>query len=158
MSVVIPISISLDFATDAPIQSVFEVLADVPRSVSHFPNVEQLVPLGGAKYRWEMEKMGSQNTFFQVKYTTRYSSNESEKWIRWVPIPEGNGEFRGCWELRREGNRTLVHFENEGQLQLPFPRLAKKLVKPFVSKKFRELFDIYIANLQRTFKSCGVQQ
>lgn len=151
MSVSIPISIVLDFYTDAPIQSVFEVLADVPRSVGHFPNVERLVPLGGDKFRWEMEKMGSQNYFFQVMYTTMYKRNEEDKWIRWYPISEGNGEFSGCWELRSDGAGTQVHFENEGHLRLPLPRLAKKLIKPFVSNKFEELFDAYIANLQQTF-------
>ena len=79
MSVTIPISVILNFETDASIQRVYEILADVPRSVGHFPNVERLVSLGGEKYRWEMEKMGSQNYFFQVKYTTRYNANEAEK-------------------------------------------------------------------------------
>ena len=151
MSITIPISVVLDFYTDAPIQSVFKVLADVPNSVGHFPNVERLVDLGGDKYRWEMEKMGTQNFYFQVRYTTRYSRSESEKWIRWYPIPEGNGSFSGCWELYREGERTRVHFENEGHLQLPLPRLTKKLVRPFVLNKFQELFDVYIANLKQTF-------
>jgi carbon monoxide dehydrogenase subunit G len=151
VSVTIPISICLDFYTDASIQSVFEVLSDVPRSVGHFPNVESLVALGEDKYRWEMEKMGSQNYYFQVKYASRYRWNETEKWVRWEPISEGNGEFSGCWELHKEGGRTHVHFKNEGQLQLPLPRLTKRMVKPFVMNKFQELFDIYIDNLQQTF-------
>ena len=151
MSVTVPISISLDFYTDAPIQSVFEVLSDVPLSIGHFPNVEKLVALGGDKYRWEMEKMGSQNYYFQVKYTTQYKWNEAEKWIRWSPMAEGNGEFSGCWKLQTESRGTRVYFENQGQLQLPLPRLAKRLVQPFVSNKFQELFDLYIANLQQTF-------
>ena len=153
MSVTIPISISLDFYTTASIQSVFDVLADVPRSIGHFPNVEKLVDLGDDKYRWEMEKMGTQNYHFQVKYTTRYSRSNTEKWIRWHPIAEGNGEFSGCWELRTIGSRTQVHFENQGHLQLPFPRFTKKLVRPFVAAKFQELFDLYIENLQQTFST-----
>ena len=153
MSVTIPISICLDFYTEASMQSVFDILADVPRSVSHFPKVEELVDLGGDKYRWEMEKMGSQNYYFQVRYTARYRSNPTEKWVRWDRVPEGNGEFSGCWELRQEGTRTHVHFENKGHLELPFPRLTKKIVKPFVLNKFQELFDIYIANLQQTFSA-----
>ena len=151
MSVTIPISIILDFHTEASTQRVFEVLADVPRSVGHFPKVERLVDLGEDKYRWEMEKMGTQNFYFQVQYTTRYTRNEEAKWIRWSPIAEGNGSFSGCWELHSEGGRTRVHFENEGHLQLPLPRLTKKIVRPFVLNKFQELFDIYIGNLQRTF-------
>ena len=151
MSVTIPISIVLDFSTTASLQTVYDILADVPKSISHFPNVQNLVSLGNDKYRWEMEKMGTQNHYFQVQYTTQYSRSDTEKWIRWVPIAEGNGSFRGCWELHREGEGTRVHFENEGHLQLPLPRLTKRLVKPFVLHKFQELFDAYIANLQDTF-------
>ena len=151
MSVTIPISVVRDFVTVGPIQGVFEVLADVPNSVSHFPQVKQLVSLGDDKYRWEMERMGTQNHFFQVQYVTQYTRSETEKWIRWSPIPDGNGSFRGCWELRREGNKTLVHFENTGHLELPFPRLLKRVVKPFVEKQFHELLEQYLSNLQRTF-------
>ena len=151
MSVTIPISVVRDFVTTGPIQGVYEVLADVPNSVSHFPQVEQLVPLGDDKYRWEMERMGTQNHYFQVRYVTQYTRSESEKWIRWTPIKEGNGSFSGCWELRQEGGKTHVHFENTGHLELPFPRMIKRLVKPFVEKQFQDLLNQYIVNLQKTF-------
>ena len=114
VSVTISISVVRDFVTSGPIHRVYEVLADVPRSVGHFPQVEQLVPLGDDKYRWEMERMGTQNHYFQVRYVTRYTRSESEKWIRWTPISEGNGSFSGCWELRMDGNQTHVHFEIKG--------------------------------------------
>ena len=151
MSVTIPISINLDFYTPGSIQKVYAVLADVPHSVSHFPNVEQLVDLGNDKYRWEMEKMGAQKYYYQVQYTTRYTRSEEEKWVRWFPVGEGNASFSGCWELSEKGGGTQVHFENEGHIELPLPRLAKRLVKPFVLSKFQELFDRYIENLKQTF-------
>ena len=151
MSVTVPISIVRDFVTTAPVQGVYEVLADVPNSVSHFPQVERLVPLGDDKYRWEMEKMGTQSHYFQVRYVSRYTRDETAKWIRWVPMPEGNGAFSGCWELSRVGNETRVHFENAGHLVLPFPRMLKRIVKPFVEKQFQDLLNQYIANLKRTF-------
>ena len=78
MSVTIPISVVRDFVTTGPIQGVYEVLADVPTSVSHFPQVDQLVPLGDDKYRWEMERMGTQNHYFQVWYVTRYTKRIGE--------------------------------------------------------------------------------
>lgn len=151
MSVTIPISVTRDFYTDAPIQKVYEVLADVPTSIGHFPQVEQLVSLGDDRYRWEMERMGTQNHHFQVRYVTRYTRSEQEKWVRWVPVPEGNGSFRGCWELSQEGNRVRVHFENEGHLELPLPRLSRRLIQPFVLRQFEDLIEGYIANLQQTF-------
>ena len=104
VSVTIPISVVRDFVTTGPIQG-YEVLADVPTSVSHFPQVDQLVPLGDDKYRWEMERMGTQNHYFQVRYVTRYTRSESKAWIRWTPIKEGNGLRGGCWNFAKRGTR-----------------------------------------------------
>ena len=39
VSVTIPTSVVRDFTTSGPIQRVYEILADVPNSVSHFPKV-----------------------------------------------------------------------------------------------------------------------
>lgn len=151
MSVTIPISVVRDFYTNASIQDVYEILADVPTSIGHFPQVEQLVSLGDDKFRWEMERMGTNNHYFQIRYVTRYTRSESEKWVRWEPVPEGNGSFRGCWQLHVEGSQVHVHFENEGHLQLPLPRLSRRLVQPFVLKQFEDLINQYIVNLQQTF-------
>ncbi len=151
MSVTIPISVVRDFTTTASISSVYQVLADVPQSVGHFPQVERLVALGDDKYRWEMERMGTQKYYFQVRYVTRYTRSDTEKWIRWTPVTEGNGSFSGCWDLREQDGKTHLHFENTGHLEIPLPRLAKRLIKPFVEHQFNTLLDGYIVNLQRTF-------
>ena len=92
MSVTIPISIVLDFHTNAPIQKVYEVLADVPMPVGHFPNVESLEALGNDKYRWKMERMGTKSHYFQVQYTTRYTRSEEESMrfacrTAWLAVP-----------------------------------------------------------------------
>ena len=97
--------------------------------------------------------MGAQKYYYQVQYATRYTRSEQEKWVRWFPIDEGNASFSGCWKLSQEGEGTRVHFENEGHIELPLPRLAKRLVKPFVLGKLQELFGIYVSNLKKTFSA-----
>ena len=85
MSVYTPISIVLYFSTDAPIESVHAVLADVSRSVGHFPNVERFPALGGDKYRWEMENMGTRTITF--KQGGRPSTNTATKKIGTAVTP-----------------------------------------------------------------------
>ena len=157
MSVTIPISIVLDFTTPASIQQVYDVLQDIPNSVSHFPKVDKLVDLGDGKFRWEMEKMGAQKYYFQVMFAAQYTDSgattqaEDSKWVRWTPINDGNAAFSGCWNLSRHGDGTQVHFENAGHIELPFPSLTKRIVSPFVLTQFQELFDKYLSNLKQTF-------
>ena len=46
MGVSVDIDIAYEFAVKAPFKQVFDLLSDVPASVSHFPQVDRLVDLG----------------------------------------------------------------------------------------------------------------
>jgi len=58
MAFQVEINVEKKFWTSASVDGVYALLADVPRSASHFPKVERFVDLGGNAYRWEMEKIG----------------------------------------------------------------------------------------------------
>ena len=58
MAFSVKINVQREFETFCSPEKVFELLADVKRSASHFPKVDQLVDLGGNTFRWEMEKIG----------------------------------------------------------------------------------------------------
>lgn len=154
MSLIIPISVVRDFESRASIDSVYRILADIPTSVRHFPKVEELMEIDTDRYRWRMERMGSKNRFFQIQYQSVYRRHPEEKWVRWEPIGEGNASFRGCWELQATDNGTRIHFENEGHVELPFPRVTRRLVTAFVERQFEQLLEEYIVNLQRSFSNC----
>ena len=68
MNVSIEISRKLDVA--GSYDEVFDLLADVPRSVSHFPKVEKLTDLGDNSYLWEMEKVGVDKYSIQTAYAS----------------------------------------------------------------------------------------
>jgi hypothetical protein len=57
---------------------VFAVLADVPRSVSHFPKVHQLKDLGDGVYQWDMEKVGTEHINIHTVYASKYVSNKAK--------------------------------------------------------------------------------
>ena len=150
MSLIIPISKRLQFLVPAHIDDAYELLADVPRSVRHFPKVERVVSLGGDTYRWEMEKMGVKKMHLKIQYTSHYTFNPEEKWIRWSPIPGGNAEMGGLWRLTADEKGTHIHFENDGKLIFPVPRMARMVVKPIATQRFMAMLDAYIENLKQT--------
>ena len=150
MSLIIPISRRFQFSVPASVDDVYELLADVPRSVRHFPKVERIVELGNDTYRWEMERMGAQKIYLQIQYTSHYTYNPQEKWIRWSPVKGGNADMGGLWQLTAQENGTHIHFENDGKLIFPVPRLARMVVKPIATKRFMDMLDRYIDNLKDT--------
>ena len=66
MAVTVQINLGYEFEVKAKAAEVFEVLSDVPASVSHFPKVHQLTDLGDGVYQWEMEKVGTAQVNIQT--------------------------------------------------------------------------------------------
>ena len=156
MSLVIPISKTIDFSVPAPIDQAYALLADVPRSVNHFPKVDQVVKLSDDTYRWEMARMGIQKLHLQIMYTSTYTFNSDQKWVRWSPVVGGNAEMGGLWQLSETATGgTHIHFENEGKLILPVPRLMRMVVKPIATQRFMDMLDVYIDNLKETMATFG---
>lgn len=136
-------------ATD---EAVFEVLAYVPRSVSHFPRVRALVELGGNAYRWEMEPIGTAGISHQVVYACTYVPDRGKRVVHWTPVPGvGNGVIQGHWALQSGAAGTTVRFRTDGALEVPVPRLLRSVAEPFVQAEFARSIDTYLDNLSRTF-------
>ncbi|WP_345544389.1 hypothetical protein, partial [Streptomyces chitinivorans] len=72
MAITVSIELNRELELPAGYDEVFELLADVPRSASHFPKVHQLTDLGDNAYRWEMEKVGVDKHAIQSVYACKY--------------------------------------------------------------------------------------
>jgi len=152
MAFTVEIEVKKRFKVKAAPAAVFELLADVPESVSHFPKVDELVDLGGNAYRWEMEKIGVDRYSLQTVYACQYRSNKRAGTVTWEPIEgEGNGLVEGQWTIKKAtpsgSNLTLT---TSASLELPLPRLVKFVVAPLVEREFQALIDEYIENLKET--------
>jgi carbon monoxide dehydrogenase subunit G len=146
------VRVAREFSVNAMPDAVFQILADVPRSVSHFPKVRQLVDLGRNAYRWEMEPMGTAGISHQVVYACTYVPSAAQQSVAWTPVKGvGNGVIEGHWKLREAGKGTAIHFHTEGALEVPVPRLLKSIAEPFVQAEFTRSIEIYLDNLSRTF-------
>jgi len=141
------------FEVNCPFDVVFDLLADVPRSASHYPTLEHLEPLGENEYRWELQKIGIQQYYIQTIYGNRYKSDRESGRITWEPIEDvGNAIIEGYWEITPiDDHRTRVHFHTHGKIKLPLPSLLKLILTPLILAEFSNQVDKYIENLKKTF-------
>lgn len=152
MAFTVTIDIEREFSTQSAPGTVFELLADVPRSASHFPKVLRLTDLGDNAFRWEMEpiELGG-HTLQQSVYASRYRSDVGRLAVSWTPVEGvGNGLVEGSWEIEAEGGGSRVRLLSRGELTLDFPGLLQPIVAPLVSFEFGRLVDGYVENLQRS--------
>lgn len=149
----IEVSVKQRFRVPAPLQEVHDLLADVPRSARHFPNVERLADEGKGVYRWEMEPIKALGLKHQVVYACRYDSalkSGKTATVSWTPLPKvGNGQIEGRWRLAVENGGTQIEFETAGALEIPVPALFRPMAAPFVQGMFRDEVGRYLANIRR---------
>jgi carbon monoxide dehydrogenase subunit G len=152
MTVTVDIDLGYEFAVKAPFKEVFDLLSDVPTSVSHFPKVHQLVDLGGGVYRWEMDKVGTAQVNIQTVYASKYVSDRKKGSVVWTPVPgEGNALVGGSWKIVDKKKSTAVEFKVSGTVNVALPGLMKMVVVPIVRGEFEKLVEKYIDNLIKRF-------
>ncbi len=152
MALTASFTLNADFTVKASADEVFAVLAHVPTSVTHFPNVEQLVDLGNNRYRWEMEKIGPGNMSLTTVYACDYKSDKAKGTVVWTPVKGiGNAQISGDWKIKGRKASTHITLNIHGEQEVPMPRLMSAVVTPVVRAEFAKLIDGYVANLTERF-------
>jgi carbon monoxide dehydrogenase subunit G len=155
MAFSVKINIQKAFETPCTPEKVFGLLADVPRSASHFPKVDQLVDLGDNAFRWEMEKIGiGSYTLQQTVYACRYTSDPATLKVDWMPVSGvGNAIVQGEWTITPKESGTKVTFNSKGDLTVDFPSFLEFIISPLVVLEFTGMVEHYLSNLQESFKA-----
>ena len=152
MSITVKIDLGYEFDVKAKAAEVFQVLSNVPESVSHFPKVEKLTDLGGGVYQWEMEKVGTAQVNIQTVYASKYVSDEARGTVKWTPVKGvGNAQVGGNWKIVDNKKSTGLTLAIQGTIEVPLPGLMKMVVVPVVEGEFEKLVEKYIANLIKRF-------
>lgn len=152
MTLRVELDLGYEFTVKAPLKDVFDLVSDVPRSVSHFPKVERLDDLGHHTYRWTMEKVGTQQVHVQTIYACHYVSDRKKGSVVWTPVPGvGNAQVGGRWALQAVPAGTHMALQIQGVAEVPVPALMKLVVAPVVKAEFEKLVERYIANLVKVF-------
>ncbi|NTU57413.1 MAG: SRPBCC family protein [Chlorobiaceae bacterium] len=155
MSFTVTISVSKDFETQASPEQVFALLADVPRSASHFPDVEKLEDMGGNVFRWTMEKIGiGDHTLQQTIYACTYLSDNELMKVDWVPLEGvGNARVEGGWRINPLSSGTRVYLKTRGELVVDMPGFLQFLLAPLIEMAFAQKIDRYVTNLQESLNA-----
>jgi carbon monoxide dehydrogenase subunit G len=152
MAVTVNIDLGYQFEVRAKASEVFEVLSDVPASVAHFPQVQQLTDLGDGVYKCEMEKVGTAQVNLQNVYASKYKSDKVKGTVVWTPVKGvGNALVGGHWKITDNKGSTGLELKIDGEVTVPLPGLMKMVVAPVVEGEFEKLVDKYIANLIQRF-------
>lgn len=152
MTVTVAIDLGYEFAVKAPFKEVFDLLSDVPESVSHFPKVDKLVDMGDGVYRWEMAKVGTAQVNIQTVYASKYVSDRKKGSVVWTPVPGvGNALVGGSWKITDAKKSTALQFKVSGTVNVALPGLMKMVVVPVVQGEFEKLVEKYIDNLVKRF-------
>jgi carbon monoxide dehydrogenase subunit G len=83
MTLRVELDVRHEFSVKAPFAEVFALLADVPASASHFPQVQSLESLGDGVWRWEMQRVGTRSVHIQTVYACRYRSDKAAGTVTW---------------------------------------------------------------------------
>ncbi|KRC01037.1 hypothetical protein ASE11_05195 [Hydrogenophaga sp. Root209] len=152
MAITVKIDLGYEFDVKAPAAEVFEVLSNVPESVSHFPKVEKLTDLGGGVYQWEMEKVGTAQVNIQTIYASKYVNDKAKGTVKWTPVKGiGNAQVGGNWKIVDNKKSTGLALAIQGEIEVPLPGLMKMVVAPVVEGEFEKLVEKYIDNLIKRF-------
>jgi carbon monoxide dehydrogenase subunit G len=153
MSFTVTIDVSEQFETSASPDKAFELLSDVPRSASYFPDVEKLEPLGGNAFRWVMEKIAiGDHTLQQTIYASAYSSDPASMSVDWTPVEGvGNAQVSGGWRIEPAGTGAKVRLHTKGALEVDLPGFLQFLLAPLIELAFRQKIERYIASLKESF-------
>ena len=90
MAVTVKLKMQHEFTVKAKAKDVFDLLADVPSSAKHFPNVDKLTELRKNAYRWELGKAGTEKFNLQTVYACTYAADRKKGSISWSPIGHGS--------------------------------------------------------------------
>ena len=152
MAITVDIDLGYEFAVKAPFKDVWAVLSDVPTSVGFFPKVDKLSDLGDGVYKWEMQKVGTQQVNIQTVYASKYVSDRKKGTVVWTPVKgEGNALVGGNWQISDQKKTTALAFNVKGTVDVPLPGLMKMVVGPVVKSEFEKLVEKYIDNLIKRF-------
>ncbi len=148
----VKIQVNKSFTVPADINTVYQLLADVPASTSHFPDLENLIEETANTYRWEMKKLGLGPINLQTIYACEYLCNEEKKSVTWEPrnTADNNAVVSGEWIIKEVENGCDITLLTDAIMTIPLPSLTGIALKAVVKAEFETLTERYIRNLSKT--------
>jgi len=145
----VSVDIADSFNVTADLKTAYALLADVPRSVSNFPDMQKLQDEGKGRFRWFLNPLGAAGISHQVIYACDYVADDKRMTVTWTPVAGvGNGVIQGQWRLKTQGQGTAIEFSTTGELDVPVPMLLRAAAKPIVQGLFQSQVRGYLKNIK----------
>ncbi|MEE2750277.1 MAG: SRPBCC family protein [Myxococcota bacterium] len=131
-------------------QDAFELVADVPRSASHFPGLKKLEDLGDGVFRWHLSSFKVGRFDFPVQYAARYVSDASAQTVTWSTMGSmDNTRSDGEWLVVPHGNGSRLEFTNRLIVSLPVPRLMMRAARRMAREMTERQLGSYLDRMAR---------
>lgn len=131
-------------------EDAYELLADVPRSASHFPKLLRTVDLLGGGWRWEI-LFGVGKASLQAIYASRYISDKELRTVIWEPLEDStaNGKVSGRWTVEETPEGCKCRLTYKADFVFPLPKIMKAAVSGLIKNEFVRMTNGYVRNLER---------
>lgn len=137
-------------AVQVPVDEVMSLITNVPDSISHFPELDELIERDGG-YEWRLTRIGVAQISVQTIYGCRYVSDVAAGTVFWEPIAGiGNARVSGSWKVVAQGQGAHLTLHNRLAIDVPVPRLMGRAAKKIADAENGRLLDGYLANIVAT--------
>lgn len=162
MALTVPAQVERTQTVPVSRERAFELLLDVPAWAALFPRVDTIepvpatpaadVPLDGhdlGAFRWAMVPMGPPGLEMVTEYACRYGADRDTWQLAWVPVEGvGNARFSGAARLAEAGpDACAIALRIDAELQIPAPRLLRRVVEAAVHFEFGRTVDTFLDNV-----------
>lgn len=155
MATLIPVKITREIRVATTPDRMHALISDVPRSVSHWPDVQNLVKLEGTDYRWEMVPVSYAGVTMQPIYVLRYGWDAGRLRVWWEPVKQEGHivEVEGFWQLAPQDGATAATFELDMRFDLPVPNMLVPMAKQLLGAEIGKQVDTYLAAITKTLEA-----
>lgn len=134
----------------APKEKVFALVKDVQKTGKFFPGIDDIKKLADDKFEWFIAERKSVGITFRGHYITQYQFDEPHE-VRFETV-EGNMKTRGVWRLSGPDGSVRVHLEVHNEIEVPVPRLAKKIATAFANHEVSNGIEKQLNNFKASLE------
>ncbi len=160
MGTIIPVKVNQEIRVAASPDEMHQLISDVPRSASHYPDLQNLVALDPVTYRWEMVPFGYAGVSMQPVYVLRYVHHRDALRVTWDTVPE-EGHFvtvEGDWQLAPDGSGTHGIITLDMRFDLPVPKMFVSMAQQMIGEQTQNQLIGYTQALTKTLGPHPEQQ
>jgi len=156
----VQIDVDKTLVFNAPADVVFKQLANVPETADLFPKLASIEQVEDKTFQWKIKEIGQGGYSFSAIYSNLYNMDKTNGVISWASVESSaasaskeNTTIDGSWEITDNNGESSVRFQSKIVVHLPFSKMVKMVVKPFVQLEFDRLVERYLGNIQNHFVS-----